>query len=106
MIDNNDGNPVYYYYVVTQQDYQNALGDINTVGETSYNLSLFKSMGTSGTGVNYNDAQMNAQYARNGLTEEEFIFIFDFKDTEITGNQVIKQCRLNLNLVIILLPQY
>ena len=96
MIDNNDGNPVYYYYIVTQQDYQRAVSDIENVGETTYNLSLFKSMGTSGSGVNYNDAQMNNLYARNGLTEEEFIFIFDFKDTEIEGNQLTKSLSFEL----------
>ena len=86
----------YYYYIVSETDYNNAVTNINNVGETTYNLSLFKSMGTDGIGVNYNDTSMNSIYSSNGVIDEEFIFIFDFKDTEITGNQLNKYLSFEL----------
>ncbi len=86
----------YYYYIVSNSDYNTAVSNINNYGETTYDLSLFKSMGTDGIGVNYNDSTMNGIYASNGIIDEEFIFIFDFKDTEITGNQLSKYLSFEL----------
>lgn len=79
-------NPIYYYYVVSQEDYDESLIEFNNYGETSYNLSKFVKMGSTSEDNNYDDATNNNLYYSNNIAEEEFIFMVDFKDTNITSN--------------------
>lgn len=76
--------PIYYYYVVSEQDYINQQTEYNMYGEVSYELSKFIKMGSTSPGNNYNDSLANQTYYQNNMAEEEFIFIVDFKDTNIT----------------------
>ncbi len=96
MIDKSSDQVNYYYYIVTPEKYQDALDDISIDGETSYELSRFYPMGTAVATTHYSDIFSTQSYIHDGLIEEEFIFIFDFKDTEITGNQLNKALSFEL----------
>ena len=90
MIDlHNKTNPVYYYYVIDENDYNQSLIEFaqNNNKETSYNLSKFIKMGSTSINNNYNDALANTAYYNNKIAEEEFIFMVDFKDSNITENK-------------------
>lgn len=90
MIDlHNKANPVYYYYVIDENDYNQSLIEFaqNNNKETSYNLSKFIKMGSTSINNNYNDALANTAYYNNKIAEEEFIFMVDFKDSNITENK-------------------
>ena len=89
MIDfHNKTNPVYYYYVINEEDYNNSLIEFNAYGETSYKLSKFVKMGSTSLDNNYSDTLANNTYYSNNIAEEEFIFIVDFKDSEITTDKL------------------
>ena len=84
-------HPRYYYYRVTQNDYNDAVNQINLYHEATYRLSKFISMDSTSNGNTYNDAASNLHYydASAHFVDEEFIFIFDFKDcTQVTGNHL------------------
>lgn len=78
----------YYYYVVTHQDVINAENELHQNGDVSYYLSRFQVMGAVNSGQYYNDAIGSQNYYNPSmeLAEEEFIFIIDFEDTNITEN--------------------
>lgn len=87
MIDLHDNdNPIYYYYVINQADYDESLIEYNNYGETSYKLSKFVKMGSTSADNNYDDAYYNTIYYQDNIAEEEFIFMVDFKDANITSN--------------------
>lgn len=87
MIDLHDqANPIYYYYVIKQEDYDNSLTEYNKYGETSYQLSKFVKMGSTSPNNNYNDEYYNSIYYNNDKAEEEFIFTVDFKEANILND--------------------
>lgn len=87
MIDLHDqDNPIYYYYVIKQEDYDNSLIEYNRYGETSYQLSKFVKMGSTSSSNNYNDEYYNSIYYNNNIAEEEFIFNVDFKEANILND--------------------
>lgn len=88
--------PVYYYYVVNETDFVNQQLEYNTYGEVSYDLSKFIKMGSTSSNNNYNDEISNNTYYNNGAAEEEFIFMVDFKDTNITENVLEKSLLIEL----------
>jgi hypothetical protein len=88
MVDLEGTNPEYYYYIVTAADVTNATAEFNQYGEASYNISNFTKMGSTSTTNNYNEAAKQAQYydSSTGYTQEEFIFMLDFGEANITAD--------------------
>lgn len=86
MIDYSGDEPVYYYHVIDQTDINNATEEFRLYGECSYDFSLFKEMGSVSSSNAYDDSEKNKSYYNsNGkYLSEEFIFILDFKNTNIT----------------------
>ena len=97
MIDfvNNTNN--YYYYTISETDYNASVQEFNTQNESSYPLSRFMKMGTDGTTSYYDDAAMNALYYDGRDSTEEFIFIVDFSGTDLNtdkiGNKLLIEMR-------------
>ena len=79
--------PEYYYYTVTEDSYQTAVNQLATDREVTYKLSDFIKMGSISNDNTYSDALNNKKYFTDeyGRVVEEFIFIFDFKETTTTG---------------------
>lgn len=88
MIDFASGDkPVYYYYVVNEEDNNALMDEYNAYGTASYPLSKFIKMGSSSPTNNYDDATANQTYYRASqqMAYEEFIFIVDFKDSNLAS---------------------
>lgn len=83
-----EDRPVYYYFKVTHDVYENSLTQLANYNEVTYRLSDFILMDSTSTNNTYDDATANLLYydEDSGLVDEEFMFIFDFKDTTTTGN--------------------
>ena len=97
MIDfHEDNKPVYYYYVIDENDYNSSVSEYNTYGEVSYNLSKFVKMGSTSVDNNYNDSLANSKYYSNGTALEEFIFIVDFKEANIDTDVLSKKLLIEL----------
>lgn len=79
--------PEYYYYTVTEDSYQAAVNQLAVDREVTYKLSDFIKMGSTSEENTYSDALNNKKYFTDeyGRVVEEFIFIFDFKETTTTG---------------------
>ena len=94
-------NPKYYYFNVTQDVYNNSVQELEEENEVTYRLSDFIKMGSTSPTNTYNDQDANLKYysTNNNCAMEEFIFIFDFKDTSITGqhldNSILIELRNN-----------
>lgn len=88
MLDFTLGSPEYYYHVITASDVAAAQTEYGIEGECSYNLSMFTKMGSVSNNSNYDDAIKNSIYYDGTNSSEEFIFIVDFSDTQINGNQL------------------
>ena len=99
MIDLHDKlNPVYYYYVVSQNDYNNSLIEYNQYGEVSYKLSKFIKMGSTSLSNNYSDEINNNLYydSQKKVADEEFIFIVDFLESNINEDILDKTLLIEL----------
>ena len=90
MIDLSMNTAKYYYHVITSADVTAAENQIRFDGEADYDLSMFEVMGAFNSGVHYDDASMNAQYYRQtgNYSQEEFIFIIDFEDTNFSDDSL------------------
>lgn len=90
--------PVYYYHVIDDEDVKNATLEYNQYGESSYYFKDFIKMGSTSVDNNYNEQQnMDLYYDEDlGIIQEEFIFIVDFGDTDIVGNQLSNQLLIEL----------
>ena len=90
MIDNtqNSSRPEYYYFEVTNSVYNASLIQLQNDHEVSYRLSNFIKMDSTSTNNTYDDQAANLAYYDSdiGIVDEEFLFIFDFKETTVTGN--------------------
>ena len=93
-----EGNPEYYYYTITEDEYNRALQQLETDNEITYRLSNFIKMGSTSENNTYDDKVANESYYDEDKkrTIEEFLFIFDFKNTNITGNELNKYIRFEL----------
>ena len=97
MIDfHKESKPVYYYYVVNEEDYNSLQNEYNLYGEVSYDLSKFVRMGSTSYNNNYDDASANETYYQNGMAIEEFIFMVDFKDSNIVDDVLDKSLLLEM----------
>lgn len=84
--------PVYYYYVVTEEDFNNVKTQQSPIVDGTlgtfyiYPLSKFISMGSTSSGNTYSDNIANSKYfdSSTGANEEEFIFIVDYSKANIT----------------------
>lgn len=92
MIDLSNGKTEYYYHVITAAEVESARAELATEGDIHYNLSMFELMGATNSGIYYNDAQKNNEYYNQTalVADEEFIFIVDFEDTNITEDALNK----------------
>lgn len=85
----NDKRPEYYYYEITDDIYKESVEELNgNNNEITYRLSNFIKMGSTSTNNTYDDKVANKLYYDDGLVDEEFIFIFDFKNTNQTGEHL------------------
>lgn len=79
--------PTYYYYTVTQQDYNEKVNQLNMTHEATYRLNKFIKMNSTSNNNTYNDKELNHIYYNDSKKRamEEFMFIVDFKNTNTTG---------------------
>ena len=96
MIDFGAGTPEYYYHVITASDVTNAQAEYRVENECSYNLSLFTRMGSVSNNSNYDDAAKNALYYDGTNSSEEFVFIVDFSDTNISNDELENQLLIEI----------
>lgn len=90
-------NPQYYYFDVTEAVYADSLSQLENEGEIAYPISQFVRMGSTSSNNNYNDKTANKKYFDGKNTAmEEFVFIFDLKETNITGEQLEKSILFEL----------
>lgn len=96
-------NPKYYYYNITEDIYNNSVTQLAEENEVTYKLADFIKMGSTSTDNTYDDQDANTKYydVDRNCAMEEFIFIFDFKDTTFTGvyldNSILIELRSNEN---------
>lgn len=90
MIDFTTATPTYYYYITTAQDVISATAEFNLHNEASYKLSKFIKMGSTSLNNNYDDATQNSLYydPNTRIANEEFIFIVDYEETNITSDKL------------------
>lgn len=88
MIDLSKDQPKYFYHTINQNDVTRAQNEIATNGDASYPLSDFETMGALNSNVLYTNGNDNEDYydADKKNSSEEFIFILDFEDTNITSD--------------------
>ena len=93
-----DGTPEYYYYTIDEEDYNRATAQLESENEITYRLNNFIKMGSTSETNTYNDETANEKYydEDRGRTIEEFIFIFDFKETTTTGDHLNHYMRFEL----------
>ena len=98
MIDFAEETPVYYYHVIDANDITRTQAEYAMYGEASYDLSLFIKMGSVNNLTTYDDAIMNDIYfsQTDGITDEEFIFIVDFEDSNISSDVYDKSLLIEL----------
>ena len=91
-------NPMYYYYVIDQATYNASVLSLASDREVSYRLSNFIKMGSNSSNNTYDDATYNSVYynSSNHTSEEEFIFIVDFKDANLNQDVLSKSLLLEL----------
>ena len=93
MLDFVNGAPEYYYHIIDSADVSRAQAEYNATlnsehQECSYALSMFTKMGSKSNNSNYDDAVMNSIYYNGTGSNEEFIFIVDFSDTNINTDKL------------------
>lgn len=96
-------NPRYYYYNITQDIYNSSVSQLENENEVTYRLTDFIKMGSTSTNNTYDDQDSNTKYydVDHNCAMEEFIFIFDFKNTTFNGvylnNSILIELRNNEN---------
>ena len=91
--------PEYYYYIVSAADNAAMQNYYNLNNEVSYPLDKFIRMGSLDDTNTYNNALANSIYydTTHGRAIEEFIFIVDFKDANVTSDML--DCSLLIELL-------
>lgn len=86
----NPNRPEYYYFRVTQAVYNDSLEQLRLYDEITYPLRNFIKMDSTSSGNTYSDRTSNLLYYDDeaGLVDEEFMFIFDFKECTETGEHL------------------
>ena len=90
--------PEYYYYIIDNNTYNNSVNQLLQQGEVNYKLSNFIKMGSSSNNNKYDDSTANEKYYNSDLkiNEEEFIFLVDFSESNITEDVINKKILLEL----------
>lgn len=98
MIDLENQTPVYYYYIVSDQDVIDKTEEFNRDHEASYDLSKFVKMGSTSLNNNFNDQERNNHYYNSSLrvASEEFIFIVDYEEANINEDKLSNLLLLEL----------
>ena len=98
MIDLSLNTPKYYYYTVSAEDVTNKEQELLLHGDVSYPLSSFETMGALNSGIYYNNEESNNNYydSNKNVSSEEFIFIIDFANTNITSDMLDNHIILEL----------
>lgn len=98
MIDLSLNTPKYYYYTVSAEDVTNKEQELLLHGDVSYPLSSFETMGALNSGIYYNNEESNNNYydSTKNVSSEEFIFIIDFANTNITSDMLDNHIILEL----------
>jgi hypothetical protein len=80
----------YYYLTITEDIYNKSVLEYDAEGEVTYRLSDFIKMGSTSSDNTYDEVEANKKYFNDelDLVDEEFMFIFDFKDTNVTGTHL------------------
>lgn len=93
-----DGIPEYYYYTITEEDYNQALQQLEADNEITYRINKFIRMGSTDPKNTYNEQAANEKYydEEHERTIEEFLFIVDFEETTTSGNNLNKYIRFEL----------
>ena len=90
MIDTSVDNryPEEYYYIIDQNDYNDANTQLSTKGEIEYKLSKFIKMNSTDSNNVYNDAINNHRYYidEDNYTFEEYLFIIDLQNTNLNAD--------------------
>ena len=95
-----------YYYVVDSSSVAAATSEYQLNQECSYALSNFIKMGSTSTNNRFDESANASKYYDSdvGIVQEEFIFIINFEDTNITSNQLgntlIMELRNGTNTII------
>ncbi|MBE6149095.1 MAG: S-layer family protein [Firmicutes bacterium] len=95
---NENSTNEYYYYVVSEEDYNASLQQFNIDNEVSYDFSKFIRMGSTSVDNNYDDELNNNKYynSDNRNLHEEFIVIVDFVDSNINEDVLNKSLLIEL----------
>ena len=93
-----DGMPQYYYYTIDEDEYNRATQQLATDNEITYRLDKFIKMGSTDEENTYDEQAANESYYddEHNRTIEEFLFIFDFKETTTTGTHLNKYMKFEL----------
>ena len=91
--------PEYYYYIVNAEDNALLASSFASNGEVEYELSKFIRMGSLDQTNKYDNEVANAIYYDNNthVAVEEFIFIVDFKNANITSDML--NCSLLIEMM-------
>lgn len=82
-------NAQYYYFDITEDVYNDSLTQLEAYGEITYKLSDFIRMGSTSQNNTYDDVDANKRYYDGStMAMEEFVFIFDLKETTATGEHL------------------
>ena len=78
----------YYYHIIDQAEYNEKVIEASAIGSdgATYNLNTFKYMGSTTSTSFYDDATKNALYYDGEGSNEEYVFILDFSEAEMTNN--------------------
>ena len=99
MIDYSDhDNPEYYYHVITEEEQTQTTSQFNSTGEASYDFNKFIKMGSTSADNKYDDSLKNTIYydSDKNAAHEEFIFIVDFGESNITSSVIDKTLLIEL----------
>lgn len=100
-------NPEYYYFTITQDIYDQSVLELQNNNEVTYRLSDFVKMGSTSLDNTYDDKVANEKYYSTKFkrTIEEFLFIFDLKETttteEVTDKNILFELRNNEDFALI-----
>ena len=91
-------NPRYFYFNVDQNNYDKSINQLNNENEVTYDLRNFIAMDSISSNNKYDDASSNYRYFDYsiGSAVEEFVFIFDFENANITSTQLNNSIILEL----------
>lgn len=94
-----DNTPEYYYLEIDEETYNRTVEELKNNNEVAYKLSDFIRMGSISSDNTYNEEDSNKKhyYDDKKLVMEEYVFIFDFVDTDLNedylNNSILMELR-------------